>query len=469
VPSRVATVVLAAAALAGCATAGIDRSFEGATALARDRAGVESRRIDTDDEQRRIAAEVERMLASPLSVDDAVRIGVSHSPGFQALLHDGAATMSAAVQSGRPINPTFTFERLVRGDDVDIGRLLSFQVLDLLTWPWRSQMADLRVEQDRIKLAGDIVERAADVRKAWVEAVTAQQALAYYRDVLTAAEASAELARRMQGVGNFSRLQRAREQAFYAEAAVQVARAEQTQLATREALVRLLGLERAQAARLQLPSRLPDLPAAPRAPADVTQAMLEQRLDVQAAQRAVEHSARLGGLTRVGSVLGRLEVGIARNSETGEPRQRGYEIEVPIPVFDSGDALRAEARASYRAAAARVRQAIVDAHSQTNEAYGAYRTAYEVARHYRDEIVPLRKSIAEENLLRYNGMLIGVFELLADAREQVGSVIQAIEAQRAYWIADAVLANTLIGRTESVPRMFEPAPRAAGGGGAAPH
>ena len=52
----------------------------------------------------------------------------------------------------------------------------------------------------------------------------------------------------------------------------------------------------------------------------------------------------------------------------------------------------------------------------------AYRSAYDIARHYRDEIVPLRKRIAEENVLRYNGMLIGVFELLADARAQIASV-----------------------------------------------
>ena len=56
----------------------------------------------------------------------------------------------------------------------------------------------------------------------------------------------------------------------------------------------------------------------------------------------------------------------------------------------------------------------------------AYRIAYDLARHYRDEIVPLRKTIADEMLL-YNGMLIGVFELLADSREQIGSVMQAIE------------------------------------------
>jgi hypothetical protein len=60
--------------------------------------------------------------------------------------------------------------------------------------------------------------------------------------------------------------------------------------------------------------------------------------------------------------------------------------------------------------------------------------------------VPLRKSISEENLLRYNGMLIGVFELLADAREQVSSVRQAIATQRDFWLADATLRSTLIGR-----------------------
>ena len=57
----------------------------------------------------------------------------------------------------------------------------------------------------------------------------------------------------------------------------------------------------------------------------------------------------------------------------------------------------------------------MNARSEVREAYRAWRTAYDVARHYRDEMVPLAKRISEENLLRYNGMLIGVFELLADA------------------------------------------------------
>jgi outer membrane protein TolC len=85
------------------------------------------------------------------------------------------------------------------------------------------------------------------------------------------------------------------------------------------------------------------------------------------------------------------------------------------------------------------------ARSEVREAYSAYRTSYDLARHYRDEIVPLRRRISEENLLLYNGMLIGVFDLLADARRQVMAVTASVEAQRDFWLASASLEVALTG------------------------
>jgi len=87
----------------------------------------------------------------------------------------------------------------------------------------------------------------------------------------------------------------------------------------------------------------------------------------------------------------------------------------------------------------RVAETAVNARSEAREAYSAYHTAYDAAKRYRDEIVPLRKKIAEENMLRYNGMLIGVFELLADVREQVGAVSAYIEALRDFWLSESDL------------------------------
>ena len=63
---------------------------------------------------------------------------------------------------------------------------------------------------------------------------------------------------------------------------------------------------------------------------------------------------------------------------------------------------------------------------------------------YRDEIVPLRKRISEEVLLRYNGMLMSVFELLADSREQIAAVSAYIDALRGFWIAESDLQAALI-------------------------
>ena len=130
-----------------------------------------------------------------------------------------------------------------------------------------------------------------------------------------------------------------------------------------------------------------------------------------------------------------LEIGPARTKEDPEPRKTGFEIELELPLFDWGGAKVAQGRGDLHAvgAAASPRRPSTRAR-EVREAYSAYRDRVStLARHYRDEIVPLRKRISEEKLLRYNGMLISVFELLADAREQVASVNAAIEALRDFW------------------------------------
>jgi hypothetical protein len=63
------------------------------------------------------------------------------------------------------------------------------------------------------------------------------------------------------------------------------------------------------------------------------------------------------------------------------------------------------------------------------------------------EVVPLRRRISEEVLLRYNGMLASTFELLADSREQVAAVAAAIDHQREFWVAEADLNTALVGRS----------------------
>jgi outer membrane protein TolC len=390
------------------------------------------------------------LARGPLTQDDAVRIALLQSPAFQSVLADTTRDAADAARAALPVNPVFTFERLVRRDhgqiDLDIGRALSVTLLDWLTWPLKRDAGAAQALRARLQAAGATVDSATRVREAWVRAVAAQQALTYFEQVMSAAEASAELAKRMYEAGNFSRLQRARQHAFYAEAAAQLTRARQASVAAREELLRTMGLDAAQAATLRLPDRLPDLPTAARAEPALTQNAIDQRLDVQLARAELNALAKRLGVETPATYINAFHVSAIRNSETGKPAQRGFELELGLPMFDFGSAQRAGGEVAYLAAFNRTAQTAQEAASRVRESYASYRTAHDLALHYRLEVVPLRKTIADETLLKYNGMLASVFDLLAESRAQISSVIQAIDAERDFWLADAALQATILGR-----------------------
>jgi len=450
--------VAAAAAgllLAGCATVDIDATVTQTNATAGDFTQGKLELSRTAAQAQARARVSRRLLDEPLGIDGAVQLALANSPALQSLIAESWAGMAGAEQEGRLANPVFTFERMRLGSELELGRLLSFGLLDLLTLPQRRAIAGNRVDQARITLAANVVEQVTQVRRTWVRAVATNQKVAYATQVKEAAEASAELARRMQQVGNFSRLQRARQHAFYADATAQLALAMQAATAAREDLVRQLGLDDSQAAMLKLPDRLPELPKEPRAPADLTAAAMQQRLDVRLARLQLENAGKAQGLERLGA-LWDTELGLRHDTvfdgPSGERTNRnGYELAIRLPLFDGGGARRAAMNAHTLAAASRYDTVVRGASSQLRESYSAYRTAYDIARHYRDEILPLRKTMAEENVLRYNGMLIGVFELLAETREQIASVIAAIDTQEQFWLADGALASSLIGKPVEHP------------------
>lgn len=447
---RLAAACAAVLALAGCATVDIDQTVRDTNEAIPGFTGGKLE-LSRTQQQRQAREQLSAdLLGKPLTMNDAVQLSLANSPAVQALLAQGWADLAAADQFGRIGNPIFTFERVRAGDELEIGRLLSIGLLDLLTLPARQSIARNQIAQARVQLSASVVEQVSQVRQAWVRAVAAQQLLTYAEQVNANAQASAELAKRLQAVGNFTKLQRARQHAFYADAVAQLASARHGATATREELVRQLGLTQEQARSLKLPERLPDLPAQARAAAEISASAMQQRLDVQLATLQLRSAGRAQRLNLLNTLVD-VELGGRRDTifdnHSGERTTgRGFELEIRLPLFDWGGAQRAAMNAQSLLAANRYDAVVRGASSQLRESYSAYRTAYDLARHYRDEVVPLRRTISEENVLRYNGMLIGVFELLADQRDQVAAVVSAINAQQQFWLADAGLASTLIGR-----------------------
>jgi outer membrane protein TolC len=456
------TALLAAAALSGCAGFSADGGLGPAQQAAQQRLNNKEliwARSDADRE--RLDARVAELLRAPLTADAAVQIALFNHRGLQASFHDLGLGEAELVQASRLPNPGFSFAKLKAGDEREIDRGFHFSLARVIAMPWLRDAAQRRFEATQGAVALRVLEHGAAARKVWVQAVAAQEGVRYAQQVMRAAEASAELAKRMQQVGNFSTLQRSREQAFYADAALGVARAEQAERSAREKLTRLLGLWGAQTGFL-LPERLPDLPPSAKDLPDVERMALAERLDVQGARVAAQQLAAQQGLAGAAVFTDGLEIGVLRNSYNNAPPQRGWELGLELPLFDWGGARRASADHALRQAMLRAEQTAIDARSEVREAYGAYRSAFDIARHHLDEIVPLRKKILDENVLRYNGMLIGVFELLADARLQIASVNAAIDAQRDFWLAEADLDMALIGKPSMTP-MSAPAMSMTGG------
>jgi outer membrane protein TolC len=442
--------MIAALALSGCASFSLDGGFASIQKTATERLGKDVVWARSDADQQRVDQRVNELLKKPLSVDDAVQVALLNNRGLQASFAELGITEAELVQAGRLPNPGFSFGRLTRGSEVEIERGLHFNLARLLAMPLTGPLQARRLQQTQNMVALSVLTLAADTRKAWVHAVAATEAVRYARQVQQAADAGTELAKRMEQVGNFNKLQRAREQSFSADAALSAAHAEQAQRSARERLTRLMGAWGAQT-QFSLPDRLPDLPKAPLDLPDAEQVAMAQRLDVQAAKLATEQTAKNLGLTRTTRFINVLELGAVRNSSNEAPVQRGWEVSFELPLFDWSGARVAQAEAVYMQSLNRAAEAAVNARSEVREAYTGYRSAFDVARHHRDEIVPLRKQISDENLLRYNGMLIGVFELLADARSQIASVNASIEALRMFWLAQADLDMALIGKPSMSP------------------
>lgn len=443
---RLTSAAAATLVLAGCASFSPDGGSNQVSVLAKERTGHSTVYQRTPEEVDSAQTRVAELLKQPLTPDTAVELAFLNNRGLQASFSELGIAEAELVRAGRLRNPTFSFGRLREaGGVVEIDRAIMFDVVGLLTLPVASEVEERRFAQVQLQTAHEAVGLATEVRRAFFNAVAAQELVKYFKQVKEAADISNDLARRMVQAGNFNKLAQMREQAFYADATSQLARAQHQAVAERERLTRLLGLRSSQP--LVLPDRLPDLPKEPFEPQDAERTAMEKRLDILMSKRAAEHTAKSLGLTRATRFINVLELGYQNKSFTGEPRANGYEIELELPLFDFGSTRTARAEATYMQAVHKTAQVAVDARSEVRESYSAYRTSYDLAKHYREEVVPLRKRISEENLLRYNGMLIGVFELLADSREQVSSVTGYIESLRDFWIAQTNLQTALTGRS----------------------
>lgn len=299
--------------------------------------------------------------------------------------------------------------------------------------------------QEKAEIMAAVRQLSYRLDRAWISAVSAQQALGTVRAGHEAAQTATTLAQRMVKVGNWSKVPLLQAQLLESASATQVAQAQLEAMSSSEELVKLVGVWGQQAYDLpaQLPQQLPQLPAAPLPWAGLEAQALQNHLalvtatfnartaqaqvssqDVKALQNTLAAAANLMSAPSTSALQA------VPNSAPALPANMAR------PSHALKEALNEQAHADLLAANIR---------SQTREAWFRYRSAWDLARHQRDVVLPLSTALQEETQLRYNGMLQSTWELLASARARLDSVQAVTQSQRDFWLAHTDLQAVLQG------------------------
>jgi len=467
---RTLSLLAAALLLSGCATFSPDGGMTTVAGVAGTAIRKDVVAIRSADEAQRAEEAVRKLLSRTLTADTAVQIALLNNRGLQAAYNELALAEADMVQDSLPPNPSFSISRISGGGVVEVERQVVGDILALATLPFRSEIARRRFHQAQLRAALETLRLASDVRQAYYRAVGGNEMVGLLTDAKSTAEATAKLATRLGETGALNKLDQAREQVFYAETTAELASARQNATSARERVARLLGLWDRNLA-FRLPNVLPVLPQHPAVLPSIEVDAVTHRLDLQIARLELDALARTLDLTQASRFVTLLDIaGMAKTTREADGpriRERGFDVQVQIPIFDGGEVRVRQATEIYNQAFNRLTEKAVNIRSEARDAYRSYRSAYDIARQYQREILPLRKIITEEMQLRFSSMQVDVFALLVEARQRIAALRAAIEAKRSFWIAQSNLQAVVNGGgTPDAPNEAGPAATSLASGAA---
>jgi cobalt-zinc-cadmium efflux system outer membrane protein len=458
--------VLAPIAFAGCATVSNERvtADVSGTVSARLEQSVDWNAGNPEDESIRTA--VDQMLGDQLTLDEAVAIALVNNRELRATLERTGVARADLIQAGLLENPVFGFNVL----SGDIGSVREYEIfqelLSLFTLSARKNLAGKELERARLEVAQSALDLAAEVKHTYYGLLADKQSIALYTQVLDATVAAAILASRQYRAGTLSLREQAMQQSFHSQSALDGARAEARFAVDREKLNRLLGLWGSRT-DWTLPERLPYVPTAMHSGEAFEKRAMGERLSLAALRAEVENAymaLEYGRQTRWLSVFG-IQYTVARGEDGSY--LRGPKIELGLPLFDQGQARIARLEAELNDAENRYAQLAINIRSEVREAESRLNASNELLMHYRSAVLPLADQVVGETLKFYNGMLVGVYELLDAKQTQIQAASDYIGVWRDFWVAWTDL-ELAIGTHLPVPQATSDAPEDASGSADAP-
>ncbi len=440
--------LFAALALVGCASTSPKDAYRDVAQKAEQQSGHRVMWDQGGDDDAKVKEAILKLLASELSVDAAVQIALLNNPSLIATYEDLSIAQADVVQAGLLRNPVFTASYTASERDSISPPLifgLTQDFLDLMLIPARKKVAKAQREQVKFRLVAEILDLAGRTRNAFIALQAAQQAAAMRQEIVDAGDAAIDLATRQHEAGNLSEFDLANEQSNFAQFQVGLAQSQLAVSQARAELAKLLGLW-GPAMKFRVPARMAELPAQEIALEHLESSAIEHRADLAAAieqHRTLVYAVNLAKTSRWFGVLN-LGVEVARlnNGHIAV----GPSASIELPIFDQRQATIARLEAMERAAASIQRAVAIDIRADVNAVRARMVASRRMVEFYAATILPTRRNLTRLAQVQYDGMLLGVYQLLQIKQQEVTAMSQYLEALRDYWIARSDLERAVGGR-----------------------
>lgn len=386
-----------------------------------------------------------------INADTAVQVAIMNNRGLQASFADlGLSSTDLWEVAMGPIPSVSVSVSGLAGDVTRaLEALVMKSVLDAANQRPQTEIAQIRFQQAQLEALSETIALAIETRRAWIEAVGAFEKAALIAEAQNTADSASELASQLGRTGFMSKADQAREHALTAVLAAERSEARLEAQLAKERLIKLMGLF-GSPTEVFVPDALPSLPSRPRASADIERLALANRVDLAVGKLELEALAReyrLTGKTRMISDVS-LAAGLEAEGINGSTEVNpALSVDFEIPLYDTGRLSSKRGQMNYLRAANSVAQQAINARAEARMAYKSVTGRHAVARHWRDVVLPLRRTIDEESLKSYSGMITSTFELLEDARDGLEAQIGAAEAKRDYWLAETEVTAAIWGGT----------------------
>jgi cobalt-zinc-cadmium efflux system outer membrane protein len=431
-----------------------EETFQGVQQSVRERTGKTVRwEVDQAAHQQALQ-DVRLLLRKPLTVESAVQIALFNNRSLQATFEEIGLSAADLVDAATIPNPKIDLsirfpDKPPSGTYIDYSAAIDF--LSIVMIPLKKRVAKDQLEAAALRVADEILELVSQVKEAFYSLQASQQLLKRLQLIVDTNAASLDLVQRQHEAGNITDLALVQQQASYSRSRLDVATAEVEIRRHREKLNRLLGLWGADT-DWQIAGELPEVPSSEVPMKSLERLAISQRLDLQADYLLFTREAKNLGLTKAFRLLGALDFGVESERETDAQTRTGPTFAIELPIFNQGQARINRGEAALRQAEDKFEALAVDVRSQIRELRDELTSKREIARFYRDELVPDQRRILNESLINYNAMEIGNFELFTTKAEEVRTEREYIEAVRDYWITRVELERAVGGNLS--PRVF---------------